>query len=145
MIVLCELLCFNISTFFILNSFLWKCGGAVSRKLAAQSIEVYINVSDSLRNHTVQTYLAWAFVCSQTSDNSLVVTQSTIATCVKHGSAKLVHMQSSILQCAQNRCPIRLHLLTVKNTGDIFIMSNSFLQLKRLVRHYVSFFFWQSN
>ena len=33
----------------------------------------YINVSHSLCNHTVQAYLTWVFVCSQTSDNSLVV------------------------------------------------------------------------
>ena len=49
--------------------------GIIIRTLEVIKEGDYINVSDSLHNHTVQTYLVWAFVCSQTSDNSLVVTQ----------------------------------------------------------------------
>ena len=49
--------------------------GIIIRTLEVIKEGDYINVSDSLHNHTVQTYLVWAFVCSQTSDNSLVATQ----------------------------------------------------------------------
>ena len=49
--------------------------GIVTRTLEVIKEGDYINVSHSLCNHAVQTYLTWAFVCSQTNDNSLVVTQ----------------------------------------------------------------------